>query len=366
MHYYKCPKLNNRVKLMLMNKKLNNYLFMLFLVNKLYHVYILIFIVILFYLMLRKHLKKSKNKTIFQLKQRVKLFVNVVDDKQTDSTSENICMNIDMSINDDECIILYTCTKSMCNILSICHNSVSSLMLMRQYNNNSVYKHVKASMIFNVNKYPCKNSPFKYGNISQLITVYIYHKHERPWFFPRLLIVTTLIKSIKKCQQTDEIYANRYNYDYNNNYLCLYTTGTIKNKCALLRNVCEQEKLLVNMKIQYQLKYRKMFKNIYMYLPVQAQSNPKLSYFEHVRNFSDIFQSINNITMVVIGIYTLTHIISHHHVELKSTLCILYHTCTLSNRQLHAIVVLVSWHETVEGQDSCTCKLLKPFNGIKH
>ena len=27
-------------------------------------------------------------------------------------------------------------------------------------------------------------------------------------------------------------------------------------------------------------------------------------------------------------------------------------------------VVLVSWHETVEGQDSC--KLLKPFNGIKH
>ena len=138
----------------------------------------------------------------------------------------------------------------------------------------------------------------------------------------------------------------------------MYTTGTIKNKCALLRNVCEQEKLLVNMKIQYQFKYRKMFKNIYMYLPVQAQSNPKLSYFEHVRNFSDIFQSINNITMVVIGIYTLTQIISHHHVELKSTLCMLYHTCTLSNRQLHAIVVLVSWHETVEGQDSCTCKLL--------
>jgi hypothetical protein len=63
---------------------------MLFLVNKLYHVCILIFIVILFYLMLRKHLKKSKNKTIFQLKHRVKLFVNVVDDKQTDSTSENI------------------------------------------------------------------------------------------------------------------------------------------------------------------------------------------------------------------------------------------------------------------------------------
>ena len=48
--------------------------------------------------------------------------------------------------------------------------------------------------------------------------------------------------------------------------------------------------------------------------------------FEHVRNFSDIFQSINNITMVVIGIYTLTQIISHHYVELKSTLCILYHT----------------------------------------
>jgi hypothetical protein len=43
-----------------------------------------------------------------------------------------------------------------------------------------------------------------------------------------------------------------------------------------------------------------MFKNIYIYLPVvvEAQSNPKLSYFEHVRNFSDIFQSINNITMV--------------------------------------------------------------------
>ena len=100
-----------------------------------------------------------------------------------------------------------------------------------------------------------------------------------------------------------------------------------------------------------------------MYLPVQAQSNPKLSYFEHARNFSDIFQIINNITMVVIGIYTLTQIISHHYGELKSTLCILYHTCTLSNRQLHALVVLVSWHE---GQDSGTCKLLKPFNGIKH
>ena len=171
-----------------------------------------------------------------------------------------------MSINGDECIILYTCTKSMCNILSICHNSVSSLMLMRQYNNNSVYKHVKAYMIFNVNKYPCKNSPFKYGKISQLITVYIYmyHKHERPWFSPRLLIVTTLITSIKKCQQTDEIYANRYNYEYNNNYLCLYTTCTIKNKCALLRDVCEHEKLLVNMKIQYQFKYRKMFKNIFL------------------------------------------------------------------------------------------------------
>ena len=52
--------------------------------------------------------------------------------------------------------------------------------------------------------------------------------------------------------------------------------------------------------------------------------------------------------------------------NLKVRLCILYHTCTLSNRQLHAIVVLVSWHETVEGQDSCTCKLLKPFNGVKH
>jgi hypothetical protein len=64
-----------------------------------------------------------------------------------------------------------------------------------------------------------------------------------------------------------------------------------------------------------------------------------------------------------IGIYTLTQIISHYYVELKSTLCILYHTCTLSNRQLHALVVLISWHE---GQDSGTCKLLKPFNGIKH
>jgi hypothetical protein len=121
-----------------------------------------------------------------------------------------------------------------------------------------------------------------------------------------------LIKSIKKCQQTDEIYANRYNYEYNNNYLCLYTTCTIKNKCALLRDVCEQEKLLVNMKIQYQFKYKKclkifLFLFLCMYLPVQAQSNPKLSYFEHVRNFSDIFQSINNITMVVIGIYTLQY-----------------------------------------------------------
>jgi hypothetical protein len=33
---------------------------------------------------------------------------------------------------------------------------------------------------------------------------------------------------------------------------------------------------------------------------------------------------------------------------------------------IHAIVVLVSCHEIVEGQDSCTCKLLKPFNCIKH
>ena len=214
MHNYKCPKLNNRVTLMLMSKKLNNYIFMLFLVYKLYQVYILIFMVILFYLMLRKHLKKSKNKNNFQLKHRVKL---LVDDKQNDSTEENICINIDMSMNDDECITLYTFTKSMCNTLSICYNSVSSLMLMKQYNNNSVYKHVKAYMIFNVNKYPCKNSPFKYGKISQLITVYIYHQHERHWFFPRLLIVTTLIKSIKTCHQTDVIYVNRYNYDYNNN-----------------------------------------------------------------------------------------------------------------------------------------------------
>ena len=60
MHYYKCPKLNNRVKLMLMNKKLNNYLFMLFLVNKLYHVYILIFIVILFLSYVTKTFKKIK------------------------------------------------------------------------------------------------------------------------------------------------------------------------------------------------------------------------------------------------------------------------------------------------------------------
>ena len=57
--------------------------------------------------MLRKDFKKSKNKTIFQLKHRVKLFVNVVDDKQTDSTSENICMNIDMSINDDDIVYMY-------------------------------------------------------------------------------------------------------------------------------------------------------------------------------------------------------------------------------------------------------------------
>jgi hypothetical protein len=59
-----------------------------------------------------------------------------------------------------------------------------------------------------------------------------------------------LIKSIKKFQQTDEIYANRYNYEYNNNYLRLYTTCTIKKKCVLLRDVCEQEKLLVNMRVQ--------------------------------------------------------------------------------------------------------------------
>jgi hypothetical protein len=61
----------------------------------------------------------------------------------------------------------------MCNILSICHHSVSSLMLMRQYNNNSVYKHVKASMIFNVNKYPCKNSPFKYTQVIIIVIIII-------------------------------------------------------------------------------------------------------------------------------------------------------------------------------------------------
>ena len=70
--------------------------------------------------------------------------------------------------------------------------------------------------------------------------------------------------------------------------------------------------------------------------------------------------------MVVIGIYTLTQIISHHYVELKKYVMYIISHCTLSNRQLHAIVVLVSGHEIIEGQDSCTCKLLKPFNGIKH
>jgi hypothetical protein len=34
--------------------------------------------------------------------------------------------------------------------------------------------------------------------------------------------------------------------------------------------------------------------------------------------------------------------------------------------EIEIFLKLVSWHETVEGQDSCTCKLLKPFNGIKH
>lgn len=261
MHNYKCPKLNNRVKLMLRSKKLNNYSLMLF------FVYILIFIVIFFILCWKNIFKKSINQKNFQLKHRVNLFVNVVDVKQTDSTSENKCINIDMSINDDESIILYTCKKSMCYILSICYKSMSSLMLMRQYNNNSVWKHVKTYKIFNVNKYPCKNSPFKYGNNSQLITVYIYHKHERPWFFPILLIVTTLIKSIKKCQQTDEIYANRYNYSYenNNNYLCFYTTCTIKNKSALMKYVCEQEKLLVNMSTTLNTATEKCLK-IYTYL----------------------------------------------------------------------------------------------------
>ena len=42
---------------------------------------------------------------------------------------------------------------------------------------------------------------------------------------------------------------------------CLWTRETM---VSLLRDVCEQEKLLVNMKIQYQFKYRKMFKNIFL------------------------------------------------------------------------------------------------------
>jgi hypothetical protein len=61
---------------------LYSYIYFLTYYQFVYHllrVYILIFIVILFYLMLRKHLKKSKNKTIFQLKRRVKLFVNEKD-----------------------------------------------------------------------------------------------------------------------------------------------------------------------------------------------------------------------------------------------------------------------------------------------
>jgi hypothetical protein len=62
--------------------------------------------------------------------------VNVVDDKQTDSMSENICMNIDMSINDDECIILYTCTKSMCNILSICHIDLIKVVTINSLGKN--------------------------------------------------------------------------------------------------------------------------------------------------------------------------------------------------------------------------------------
>jgi hypothetical protein len=71
---------------------------------------------------------------------------------------------------------------------------------------------------------------------------------------------------------------------------------------SLLRDVCEQEKLLVNMKIQYQFKYKKclkIFLFLYMYLPVQAQSNPKLSYFEHVGNFSDIFRIQTQVIIIV-------------------------------------------------------------------
>jgi hypothetical protein len=33
--------------------------------------------------------------------------------KKNTEKSENTCMNIDMSINDDVCIILYTCTKDV-------------------------------------------------------------------------------------------------------------------------------------------------------------------------------------------------------------------------------------------------------------
>ena len=52
------------------------------------------------------------------------------------------------------------------------------------------------------------------------------------------------------------------------------------------------------MKIQYQFKYRKMFKNIYMYLPVQAQSNPKLSYFSSDITVNRSISDSSDITII--------------------------------------------------------------------
>ena len=62
--------------------------------------------------------------------------------------------------------------------------------------------------------------------------------------------------------------------------------------------------------------------SVHLRIIVQTQSNPKLSYYENVHNCSVIFQTINNIIIVIIGIYTLTQIISHDYVEFKNTLSI--------------------------------------------
>jgi hypothetical protein len=124
----------------------------------------------------------------------------------------------------------------------------------------------------------------QYGKISQLITVYIYHKHERPWFFPRLLIVTTLIKSIKKCQQSDEIYANRYKYNiiHSSSFILIsifiHIFSDVLSVCLSSTTFTNNVTLCLSWKI---VLFFKKKKNIYIYWYIQKKMHyykcPKLN-----------------------------------------------------------------------------------------